>query len=68
MSPEVVAEAVVEQIVYQKSDQVFLPKRLWLAGCLRAFPRGIQEMIRSSYSQVIWRVRNARLADNAGGK
>jgi hypothetical protein len=63
MRPELVAEAIVEQIVFKRSDQVFLPKRMWIAGYLRALPQSLQEAIRSFYSKIVWRVRTARLAD-----
>jgi hypothetical protein len=63
MGPKVVAEAIVEQIVFKRSDQVFLPRRMWTAVLLRALPQTLQEMIRSIYSKIVWRMRNARLAD-----
>ncbi|KAJ5754133.1 uncharacterized protein N7511_008286, partial [Penicillium nucicola] len=63
MKPEVVAEAVVEQILFKLSDQVFLPQSMWTAGVLRALPQWLQEMLRSIFSKTVLRVRNARLAD-----
>ncbi|KAJ5305907.1 hypothetical protein N7508_004922 [Penicillium antarcticum] len=63
MKPEVVAKAVLEQVLLKRGDQVFLPKKMWIGGVLRALPQRLQEMIRSVYSKILWRVRNARLAD-----
>lgn len=50
MSPEVVAEAMVKQIIEGKSGQIFLGPSI--ATAVRAFPIWIQEIIRDGMGQV----------------
>lgn len=47
MGPEVVSEAVVQQILSQSSGQVILPPRNSALSCLRAAPIWLQEIARN---------------------
>ncbi|KAJ5772892.1 hypothetical protein N7457_007788, partial [Penicillium paradoxum] len=63
MNPKAVSEAVIEHITSRQSGQIILPRARSLIGSLRALPLWLQEMLRSSFSAVLWRVGDKRAAD-----
>ncbi|KAJ5257209.1 hypothetical protein N7478_013313 [Penicillium angulare] len=56
MSPQAVSDAVVEQIVLRRGDQIILPRTMGIAGYLRAFPHWLQEIVRSFHSEIVWKI------------
>lgn len=59
MSPNLVSQKVVEQIISGKSGNIILPKMLSIASVLSIFPLWLQEVIQSSFSNIacqIWKV------------
>lgn len=46
MTPQIVADAIVKQIVSQNSGQVILPAHLTTAKLIRAMPNWLQETVR----------------------
>ncbi|KAJ5692604.1 hypothetical protein N7462_002027 [Penicillium macrosclerotiorum] len=63
MDPKEVSEAIIDQITSERSGQIFLPRRLVIVGFLRSLPHWLQNSIRASFSRIVWKVRNVRLAD-----
>jgi hypothetical protein len=51
--PQVVADAVIKQIVSASGGQVFLPSTVGTAALLRALPNWVQETMRAQASSVV---------------
>ncbi|KAJ5726866.1 hypothetical protein N7493_005893 [Penicillium malachiteum] len=64
MSPKTVSERVVDQIISRQGGQIILPTRLFLASALRGLPIPVQEMARSFFSKIVYKVRDVRTAAN----
>ncbi|KAJ5953490.1 hypothetical protein N7454_000386 [Penicillium verhagenii] len=60
MTPQIVSEAIIDQIVSRRSGQVILPRHLSLAGSIRACPLWLQEYIRPVFSKIVRKVRSVR--------
>ncbi|PLN80385.1 hydroxysteroid 17-beta dehydrogenase 11 [Aspergillus taichungensis] len=60
LTVEMVAEAVVRQIVQQKSGQVILPGRLTFISLIRAFPSWLQERARGIGSRDLFNLRKTQ--------
>ncbi|KAJ5715444.1 uncharacterized protein N7483_012625 [Penicillium malachiteum] len=62
MTPKTVSKRVIDQILFRQGGQIILPTRLSLVSALRGMPISVQEMARSSFSKIVYRVRNVRAA------
>lgn len=62
MTPQVVSEAVVKQILSQSSGQVILPASHSAASMVRAFPGWFQESVRGIASGSLRRLRELQAA------
>lgn len=60
MSSNVITKAVVGHIIDRRSGQIVQPRHLRLGRSLRAFPRWLQEPIRSLFFGVVRRVSEVR--------
>ncbi|EAL84909.1 hypothetical protein KXW98_004950 [Aspergillus fumigatus] len=62
MTPQVVSDAVVKQILTQSSGQVILPTSHSAASMVRAFPQWLQETVRGIASGSLRRLREHQAA------
>lgn len=60
LTVEMVSEAVVRQIIQQKSGQVILPGRLTFISLIRAFPSWLQERARVIGSKDLFNLRKSQ--------
>ncbi|CAG8311961.1 unnamed protein product [Penicillium salamii] len=51
---------VVKQIAVRQGGQIMLPRKLFIIRSLRGMPLWFQEMVRSHFSKVVFRVRAVR--------
>lgn len=60
MTVDVVANAIVKQILGQKSGSVVLPPNLSIARYVRAFPFWLQEWLRGDNSKALLKLRETQ--------
>ena len=46
MSPETIAQKIVDQIMACQGGQLIIPEGMWVGSILRAFPNWLQELLR----------------------
>ena len=66
LEPEVVAEAVVKQILTQRGGQIILPENKFVISLLRAFPHWIQRGITAAADKGLKAVYDERLRFSTG--
>jgi len=54
IDPEVIADAVVGQVLACRGGQLVLPGSLNLLACIRSFPNWLQEIIRDQPGRIKW--------------
>ncbi|KAJ5884851.1 hypothetical protein N7495_009361 [Penicillium taxi] len=64
MSPDLVSQKVVEQIISGKSGNIILPKMISVSSSLKALPLWMQEVVRSFVSSIVYQVAKVRSVDS----
>lgn len=68
LEPEVVAEAVVKQILTQRGGQIILPENKFVISLLRAFPYWMQRSMTAAADKGLKAVYDRQLKSSAGTK